>query len=182
MTANFKIFMLTGEITWESVSDLTVQIYDAYFGEEQVKNFVIPIMSQGGDCDGAWSLYAVLRNLDANIATLAMGRVYSAGIIPYLAGDIRYAFKESLFLFHPTTIEHQAGEVSPIYRLNEEIEGEKYDRLIFKRILSTIVNTRHKKEIDNLAHESKSCFLDATEAKKYGIVSHIINNPDEIIF
>lgn len=173
--------MINGEITWEMVSLLVERIYIAAYGKEQAKHFIIPILSPGGDIDAAWSLYTVLKNLNAQVATVAAGRVYSSAVIPYLAGNKRYAFPESVFLFHPATITHTSNEEVPLYRYHEEIQGEKFDRLTFKRILSSIKGT--KKEVVNmLVHDSKSSFISSTKAKNYKIVTDIINRLEKITF
>lgn len=176
-----KIIIISSEITWDMVSAAVETIYKAYYGKEQFRHFIIPIFSPGGDVDAAWSLYTVLKNLDAQIATVATGRVYSSAVIPFLAGHKRYSFPESVFLFHPATVLHATNEEVPLYRYHEEIQGERFDRLTFKTILSKIKGTK-KKDIDLLVHDSKSSFISATKAKNYKIVTDIINKLEKITF
>lgn len=176
-----KIILISGEITWETVSQIVENIYRAYYGKDEYRQFIIPIFSPGGDVDAAWSLYTVLKNLNAQIATVAIGRVYSSAVIPFLAGHKRYAFPESVFLFHPATVLHATNEEVPLYRYHEEIQGERYDRLIFKSILGKIKGTK-KEDIDLLVHDSKSSFINARKAKNYKIVTDIINKLEKITF
>ena len=176
-----KILLINGEITWETVSLLVEKLYFSYFGKEQIRHYLICILSPGGDVDAAWSLYAVLKNLDAQIHTVATGRVYSSAVIPFLAGQQRYAFPESVFLFHPATISHSANEEVALYRYHEEIQGEKYDRHTFRTVLNNIKGT-NKKHIDELIHDSKSSFISATKAKKYKIVTKIINRLEKVTY
>lgn len=176
---DFKIFVLAGEITWESVGMAVGQLYDADL-DEDINKLIIPILSPGGDVDAAWSLYATLKNLSTEVVTVANGRVYSAALIPYLAGSKRYALPESVFLFHPATITAVHNEEKPLYKYKEEILGEKYDRLILKDVLSKLFNTRSRVIISRLIHDSKSMFVDANKAKDYGLVTEIVSKLGDI--
>lgn len=177
-----KILLLSGEITWESVSDGIESVYTSYFGEEQCRKYIIYILSPGGDVDAAWSMYSSIKNLDAEIITVASGRVFSSAVIPFLIGRKRYAYPESLFLFHPATIFRGQNEEQHLYKLKEELDGHTYDRLLLKQILGKIGNARHKKDLEQLSQESASVFVDAKKAKKLGIVTEIVTSPEQISF
>jgi ATP-dependent protease ClpP protease subunit len=176
-----QYIFVRGEIHWGMIGDVVEKIYTAYNSKEKCRQFILPILSPGGDVDAAWSLYTVLKNLDAEIITLAAGRVYSSAVIPFLAGHKRYSFPQSVFLFHPATITHASNEEVPLYRYHEEIQGEKFDRLTFKSILSSIKGTR-KDIVNALVHDSKSSYINARKAKSYKIVTDIINKPERIRF
>lgn len=186
---NVKIHILSGEITWDLAGQVLADLMQAnlkgYTTAEGVttgpiKKFVIPILSHGGDTDAAWSIHAALKNLDAEVVTIAAGRVYSAALIPYMAGQQRLSFKESIFLFHPATITNIHNEEKTMQKLSEEVAGERLDRAIFKNLLKEVCPTISKKIIFKLTHESKSVFVDAEQAKEYGLVTHIINQLTEI--
>lgn len=176
-----KVFVLSGEITWELVGAAVANLYELN-EDEETKQIVVPILSPGGDVDAAWSLYSTLKCLSVDVITIANGRVYSAAIIPYLAGSKRLSLPHSLFLFHPTTITTLHNEEKPMYKFKEELSGERHDRLIFKNVLGKLCNTAPKRVISKLAHDSKSFFIDAEKAKSYGLVTDIITNIDQLNF
>ncbi len=64
------MIIISGEITWESVAQTINSLYESTLGIKDVKKVVIPILSPGGDTDAAWSLYAVLKNLDKAVEVL----------------------------------------------------------------------------------------------------------------
>jgi ATP-dependent protease ClpP protease subunit len=175
-----KIHILNGEITWDLVGQAVSELMQTSLASPNIKRFIIPVLSTGGDTDAAWSLYTTLKNIDAEIITLAVGRVYSAALLPYMAGHKRLAFKESVFLFHPTTITNMHNEEKAIYKMKEDIAGDKLDRAIFKNLLKTACPNAPKKAIANLVHESKSFFVDADKAKKYGLVTHLLDNINQL--
>ena len=172
---DYRIHTLCGEITWESVGQAITSIYDSYT-TDHYEQLILVIFSPGGDTDAAWSLYTTLKNLGCKVDTLANGRLYSAGLIPFLAGARRFAFKESVFLFHPTTV-NSVVEERPGYKIHEELVGDKMDSRIFKDTLLDAGIT-NKKDIAKLTHPSKSIFLTATAAKEIGLVTHIIDRID----
>lgn len=175
MDQETQLYVLSGEITWEMVGAAIAQLYQSDF-ESETNKILIPILSPGGDVDASWSLYAALKNLKSEVITVANGRVYSAAIIPFLAGSRRYALPQSLFLFHPTIVQVLANEEKPFYKYREDLEGEKYDRLLFKQVLSTITTTASRRLINRLVHDSKSMFVTAEKAKQIGLITDIVTS------
>lgn len=169
------VYPFCGEIEWDLVNDAVKEIYSNYL-TDKFDRLIFPISTAGGDADAAWSLYTTLKNIGCEVITIANGRVFSAGIIIFLGGSKRYAFPESCFLFHPTTIFSSHNENAAIYQIEEEITGEKMDNNLFQEILKKELTAATKQDISRLTHRYKSYFIGANEAKQLGLVHNIIKN------
>jgi len=70
------------------------------FGSAIFTEVYLLLSSEGGSVEDAFSLYNLMRMLPAKIITVNMGQIASAGNIPFLAGDERWACENSYFHFH----------------------------------------------------------------------------------
>jgi ATP-dependent protease ClpP protease subunit len=173
-------YVFHGELTWENVGSATTILYEEYL-QEPFEKLLLPIMSPGGDTDAAWSLYTSLKNLGPRIVTLGIGRVYSAAVIPFLLGEKRYANPETVFLFHPIVIP-SSKEEQQLYQVYENVDGVRLDNLMFRRILSKMLNGSSKRKLSNLLSPSKSTYIDANTALNLGLVTDIITSISDISF
>lgn len=71
---------------------------------------IVYVDNHGGDPLLACSLYSMLRQSGKKVITYAMCRVYSAAMIVYLAGHIRYAHEFSHFMIHEVSLETDGEE------------------------------------------------------------------------
>ena len=116
----------------------------------------------------------MIKNLQKNyiVNIIANGYVMSAGILIMLAVDKkhRFSYSNATFLLHTlSTI-----QVGKIKQLEEETaEGKRLHNIIWDiyrkeaKIPETVLNDIYEKKQD--------CFIDAKKAKKWGIISEIIN-------
>lgn len=178
MDAKPYICVLCGEITWDLVNNFISETHKAYLKDE-FNQVVLSISTPGGDVDAAWSLHIALKHLGCQIVTLANGRVYSAGIVVFMAGHSRYAYPESLFLFHPSTFDNIPPD-TPAYKIKEELVGQSIDEKLLKNTLKNVLTNASKKDIIRLTHPHKSCFMDSQEAKELGLVTDIVENIGQI--
>ena len=167
-----------GEISWPLFTEANKDL-PAAAATGKLKNLVITIGSPGGDPDVSWSMNSLLKSLDCNIITVASGRVFSAGIILFLSGDRRVGFKDSLFLFHPTVLSVQENELRARYKIEEELEGFKYDDNLFFNLLQSKLNCTEE-QMKELTHPSKSMFVNANDALAMGILTEIVENISQI--
>lgn len=70
------------------------------FGGVTFNELYLLLSSEGGSVEDAFSLYNFIRMLPTKIITVNMGQIASAGNIPFLAGDERWACENSYFHFH----------------------------------------------------------------------------------
>jgi len=124
--------------------------------------------TDGGNIKTALSIYDLLRACNAPIHTYAMSEVSSAGVLIYLAGKKRYAFKHTEFMTHPSSLSITANSLEIQETLNMLLEqGKKVER-IFKNRLSM-----GKKKFNSL--HSSTTWIDSIYAKKLRIVTDIID-------
>lgn len=172
------IYPICGEITWDLASKAIDEVYHAYV-ETHFDRLILPITSQGGDPDAAWSIYTSFKNLGCQIITLACGKVYSSGVIIFLTSSIkRYAYKEAIFLFHPATISREGDR--NYHNISEDLSGIILDNKFFKDILKKELKTASKNDIIKLTHSSNSYYVDAQQANKIGLVTKIVDNFNQI--
>jgi len=179
MASNY-LYSICGEISWELASKAIDNIYEAYI-EEKFDHLIVLLATPGGDLDAGWALYSGIRHLGCKTSTVANGRLYSAGVVAYLAGDVRYVYPESIQLFHPTTIEVKEGESRASPRILDELLDFKMDDELFKQLLVKTLTKATKKDINRLTHKYKSCFVDDKEAVRLGLANGgIIENISQI--
>ena len=160
--------LLTGEISWDTLGELYESLIPCTYNKIELL-----ISSQGGDRDAGISILSFLKGLNCTIATVGMGKVYSAAIYPFLASkNCRYAFPDTVFLFHPTTFDME-GEIS-IRTLEENVGADQLDSNHLATLLKQLsipINMWNQ-----IVNPQTSLFLSAQLAEQYGLVTKIIPN------
>jgi ATP-dependent protease ClpP protease subunit len=72
--------------------------------EENKDPITIYFDSIGGQLSMGITCTEVLRNLPADITSIALATVFSAAMFPYMAGRTRLCYPNSYFLIHPTSL------------------------------------------------------------------------------
>ena len=166
-----------GDVCWGNAREFYYELL-ARLGDETktYKNLVVPIGSSGGELDAAWALYDMLSTVDINVVTIAIGKVYSAGTIPFMAGDQRYIYSKAMLLFHSAVSLYEKAEVN-MSQVKEEILAEKVDSKLLSAILKDKISP---KEVKNLCSPKKSIFLTADEALKMGLITKVIDKYSQV--
>lgn len=172
-------FPVGGEINWGLFAEANEKIPEAAM-TGKLKHLIVTVGSPGGDPDAAWSINCLLSSLTCKVTTVAIGRVFSAGIIIFLAGQQRIGLRDSLFLFHPTTISVTENESRARYKIEEELKGFEYDDNLYKIMLQGALLDATKADIEELCHPTKSTFVDAEKALKMGLLTKVVQNIKEI--
>ncbi|MSR67474.1 hypothetical protein EXS65_01435 [Candidatus Peribacteria bacterium] len=126
------------------------------------KELHLAIKSPGGSHFLSMAMYQALRKLGIPITTYARNFVESAALIPFLAGDHRFAEPDSKFLIHPPTISHASEE--QICLISEGCERD-----VVEKLLAHTSITRDK-ALELLSQQS---FLSADQAKEFNIVHEV---------
>lgn len=141
-------------------------------GEDPIKVF---IDTPGGDADAGFAIFDMMRFIKPDVYTIGMGLVASAGAIILLASpaEHRIALPNSHYLIHQplsgmrgvaTEIEIHANELEKLrIKINKLISGET--GVDIKKV---------EKDTD------RDYWMNAEEAKDYGLVSKIITGTDEL--
>ncbi len=141
-------------------------------GDDPIKVF---IDTPGGDADAGFAIFDMMRFIKPDVYTIGMGLVASAGAIILLASpaEHRIALPNSHYLIHQplsgmrgvaTEIEIHANELEKLrIKINKLISGET--GVDIKKV---------EKDTD------RDYWMNAEEAKDYGLVSKIITGTDEL--
>ena len=141
---------------------------------EKRKPINIYVMSYGGDLYQAYACISTMLSSKTPIRTINMGVAMSAGLLILLAGHERYAMKYSTAMIHSGS-----GSASGSY---EEMEASQknYKKLIDMMrdyiLERTTIDTKTFSK-----NKTKDWYLTDADQLKYGVVSKIVENLDEII-
>ena len=129
------------------------------------------ICSLGGWADGGFALYDVIKNSKNLVTCYAHGAVYSAAVLPFLAGDRRVMYQSSRLLLHPVKIgmsgEENLMSLSAVSKNMKDI-AELYFRYVAANSGLTF------KEVEKMCETET--FLTSKECKQMGLCDKIINN------
>jgi len=90
--------MLEGEVDDFTVGTLIRAIKLMEKDSDKPINFYLN--TPGGSCYDGFALYDVLRASTCEINVIALGKIMSMGTILILAGDNKYAYKNTAFMWH----------------------------------------------------------------------------------
>ena len=168
--ANNRIIFVNEIITKDTASSLSALFL--YYDNESDDEITMYINTDGGDADAISHIYDVMQMIKSPIKTICLGKAYSAGSIMLATGTKgrRYITKNSKVLLHGIQSSHPFGS------------GDKKDCDIYykyldfnnKYIMQVLANHTGQKLEKIIKDCSRDLFLDAKQAKEYGVVDHII--------
>lgn len=147
---------------------------------------VILLSSPGGDTTSAFAAYSVLRHLPAEITTVNIGAVDSAGMLIYCAGKNRISVPNARFLIHGNSIIGTGNNVLPgAYNaafLEAEVAQIKSLNQITAEVISATANKSAAQDIERAVQSQR--ILTPEEAKEWGLVQKITTDfmpPDAVM-
>ena len=168
-----RTILLSGEIR-KGLAEKTIRqlLLIEAVGDEAIKIF---IDSPGGDADAGYAIFDMIRFIKPPVYTIGMGLVASAAAIIQLAApkERRLGLPNSHYLIHQplsgirgvaTDIEIHARELDKL--------KEKINRLIADETGNPFKQV--EKDTD------RDYWMSAPEAAKYGLISKVITNREEI--
>jgi len=164
--------ILSGEINKELAEKIARQllILEAD-SDEPIRIF---IDSPGGDADAGYAIFDMIRFINAPVITIGMGLIASAASIILLAApkERRFGFPNSRYLIHQPMSGMQ-GVTTEI-----EIHAQELEKMRMK--INEMIAKETGKSVEKVAKDTdRDYWLDAEEAKKYGLISKIcINRKD----
>lgn len=143
--------------------------------EDASKPITVYVNSPGGDADSGFAIYDVMRFVKAPVRTVCAGLCASAGVIIFLGGEKgqRFSLPNSRFLIHqPST--YAQGQASDLEITAKQILKirERYNRIV-----ATETGVPEEKI---LADANRDFWLDASQAKDYGLVDRIVTQQGEL--
>jgi len=165
-----RIIFITGEVEDHMSSLICAQLLFLE-SENPAKDISLYINSPGGVVTAGLAMYDTMQFVKPDVVTLCMGQACSMGSLLLTAGAAgkRYALPNARVMVHQpsggargqaTDIEIQAKEILSLRKRLNEIY---------------VKHTGQKVEKIELALERDN-FMSAEEAKKFGLVDHVIEN------
>lgn len=158
---------LIGSVNEKNVLALRNCIFN---NNEQINELKINISSSNGSVLSGITMYNLLKNLPIKIHTHNIGDVSSAGMLIYLAGNIRTAEEQSKFTIKPITI-NPATELS-YYKIQELLHNIEMDIINYSSIVNERTdNLKCKYNIQQYL-QGNNLILDKREAYICGILTN----------
>ena len=164
---NERIILLTGEIDDNVASVVVAQILYLASKDEK-KDIQIYINSPGGSVTAGMAIYDTMQYVKNDISTICIGLAASMGAFLLSSGTKgkRYALPNSEIMIHQPLGGVQ-GQVSDI-----EISTKRL--LKVKKRLNKILAHNCKKSLEDIERDTeRDYYLDASDAKEYGIIDQV---------
>jgi len=158
---------LVGEINNQSATVVILQL--KYLAGKSSRDIVLNINSPGGDVTAGMAIYDTMRGIRCDVATVGSGICASMGAFLLAAGtkNKRFATPNCTVMIHQP-IGGVRGQVTDIVLTAGHVQKEKLK-------LANIMAANCGKNIEQvMADLERDYWLDALEAKDYGLVDHIL--------
>lgn len=168
-----RSILVSGEIDKELADRVVRQLL--VLESESNEPIRIYINSPGGDVDAGYAMFDMVRFISCDVCMIGMGLVASAAALLYLAvpAERRLALPNSTYLIHQpmSGMKGVATDIEIHARQIEKLRG-KLDRLIAEQTGKTVDEVTKDTERDY--------WMDAEEAKQYGLVSRIVTTRSDL--
>lgn len=168
-----RSIIISGEITQALAEKVTAQLLILQeMGDEPIKLF---INSQGGHVEAGDTIHDMIRFIKPEVIVIGTGWVASAGITIYLAADIqnRYSLPNTRYMIHQPLggVQGQATDI--------KIEAEEIIKM--RSRINKLISKGTGQPLEKVQKDTqRNYWLDAQEAKEYGIVYRIISQYSEL--
>jgi ATP-dependent Clp protease protease subunit len=166
-----RIVFLQGEIYTGNANELVMKLLYLQ-SENRRKDIHFYLNSPGGDVVATLAIYDTMQVLSCPVATYCVGQAASGAAVLLAGGSKGKRFA----LPHARVMLHQPyggvnGQISDI-----EIQAREINRN--REMLNKILADHTEQSITKLRKDTdRDFFLDAEEAKKYGLVDEILTKP-----
>ena len=143
--------------------------------EDPDKDINFYINSPGGLVTAGLAVYDTMQYIKPDITTVCIGQAASMGALLLTAGSSnkRYSLPNSRILIHQPMGGFQ-GQASDI-----EIQAKEILRM--KETLNEILVKHTGKDLNKIQEDTdRDFFMSGTEAKKYGLIDHVITTRDDL--
>ncbi len=133
------------------------------------------ITSQGGHVDSGFAIHDMLRFIESPIVSIGAGWVASIAV-PILFGAPR---ERRFSLPHTRFLLHQPSGGAGGQAMDIEIEAEEI--LKVRDRLNALIAAETGQDVERVARDSdRNFWMDAEQAREYGLVSQVVTNASEI--
>lgn len=168
-----RTILISGEINKELAERVVRQLI--ILETESDEPIYVFIDSPGGDADAGYAIFDMIRFVKPQVYTVGMGLVASAGSLILLAADKdhRVATPNSHYLIHQP-LSGMRGVATEI-----EIHAKEIERM--KARINKLISEETGQPIDKVEKDTDRDFwMNAEEAKGYGLVSEIVHKREEL--
>lgn len=160
-----RIIFLTGEID-DTISNIIISEL-LYLDNISHENIYLYINSPGGAITSGMGIYDTMRFIESKVITIGVGMCASMAAILLSSGDERYVLPNAEVMIHQPLGGAQ-GQATDI-----KIAAERIIKL--KEKLNRILSNNTHQPIEKIYEDTeRDNFLNAKEAKEYGLIDDII--------
>lgn len=164
-----RIVFLSDEINDINANMIVAQLL--YLDSLNSNDIFLYINSPGGSVTSGLSIYDTINYIESNVITIGIGLCASMGAFLLSSGNKRLALPNCEIMIH----EPLGGASGPA--TNIKIQTERL--LKIKNKLNKILAKNTKKSVKDIEKDTnKDYYMNAYEAKKYGLIDDIIKNKD----
>lgn len=153
-------------------NNLAAQTIEQMYGLAAISSDPISLWlnSPGGEIPHAFAVVQAMKACPAPVTTIALGRVYSAGLIILVAGAERLAFEGTLFMAHEFHNIRQASSPYSTLKSLRTADDWTYSNLVrhFEKHTNLPTDQVRKKLL------SVEYYFDEKEALKMGLIDNIV--------
>ena len=168
-----RIVFLQGEIHYANANDVVMKLLYLQ-SENRRKDIHFYINSPGGSVTSTLAIYDTMQMLSCGVATYCVGEACSGAAVLLVGGseEKRYCLPNSRVMLHQP-MEGVGGQVSDI-----EIQAAEMFR--YRDVLNEIISKHSGQTVEKIADDTdRDFFLNAEEAKEYGLVDEILGADEE---
>lgn len=160
-----RIIFLTGEID-DTISNIIISEL-LYLDNINHENIYLYINSPGGAITSGMGIYDTMRFIESKVITIGVGMCASMAAFLLSSGDERYVLPNAEVMIHQPLGGAQ-GQATDI-----KIAAERIIKL--KEKLNIILSNNTHQPIEKIYEDTeRDNFLNAKEAKEYGLIDDII--------
>jgi len=171
-----RTILLSGEINDKAAQTIVGQLL-VMNAESSSKPITVIINSGGGAISSGFAIYDVMRFLKAPVRTVGAGLIASMGVTLFLAApkERRFSLPNSRFMIHQPLI--SGTVVAPA----SDLEINAREMIKLKARLNQLISEATGQPLDKVEKDTQRDFwMDATEARAYGIVGGIVTCQEEM--
>lgn len=165
--------LLSGEINKDLAEKFNKQLL--LLEADNNEPVYVYIDSPGGDVSAGFAIYDMIRFVSCPVVLVGNGLIASAAALILLAvpKERRVGFPNSEYLIHQP-LSQMEGTASDIL-----IHAENLTKT--KAKINKIISEASGKDLDKVKKDTeRDCWLNAEEAKEYGLISKIVTTRDEL--
>jgi len=166
-----RIIFLDGPIH-DGSANLVVMKLLFLQSENRHQDIHLYVNSPGGSATATLAIYDIMQFIECDVATYCVGLSASGGAILVAGGEPgkRFALKHSKMMIHQPYGE-VGGQVS-------DIEIQAKDILETRELLNKLLTEHTGQPLDRITEDTqRDHYLTAGEAKEYGLVDEVLDNP-----